>query len=53
MDALISPSLLIEFFRGIKRYKMFDKIRKTNLLDIYPEFEKYYNMKETDNIWSY
>ena len=42
-----------EFFRGIKRYKMFDKIRKTNLLDIYPEFERYYNMKESDNIWSY
>ena len=42
-----------EFLQGIARYKMFDKIRNTNLLDVYPEFEKYYNMTEKDYIWSY
>ena len=32
---------------------MFDKIRNTNLIDVYPEFEKYYNLEQTDYVWQY
>jgi len=42
-----------EFLQGIARYKMFDKIRNTNLIDVYPEFEKYYNLEQTDYVWQY
>lgn len=34
-----------EFLRGIRFLKKIDSIRKTKLLDHFPEFEKYYNDK--------
>jgi len=42
-----------EFLQGIARYKTFDEIRNTNLLDVYPEFEEYYNIIDKDYVSFY
>ena len=41
------------FLQGIARYRMFDKIRNTNLAEVYPEFEQYYHLTDNKKLWSY
>ena len=41
------------FLQGIARYRMFDKIRNTNLAEVYPEFEKYCHLTDDKKLWSY
>jgi len=36
-----------QFLAGISKLKRIDEIRKTNLLDVFPEFEKWYNLVDT------